>query len=170
MELHRIYGADYHRGIYKSYSKVRKDFKPKESIANRFYRIINGLWQPSSVIDIGSSCGVFIEPFYKAGVEVFGVDGDRTAFLDGVRADIPREFFQVHDLRKPYYPPKKYDVCLCTETLEHIPPEYADVVMDSICQCSDRLFITAAAPGQGGVGHVNLRTVKAWVSDFKRRG
>jgi len=170
VELHEIYGPEYHRGNYKAQGTIRQDFPIIESAAGRFFRIINNLWQPQSIIEIGCSSGAMLEPFYGAGTEVCGVDGDYTAFLDGVRADIPKESFQVHDLREPYYPSKKYDVCLCIETLEHIEPEFADVVLDSICRCSDRLFITAAAPGQGGIGHVNLLPIEEWAARLKERG
>jgi hypothetical protein len=170
MELHEIYGREYHRGTYKAQSAIRDDFSIVESVAGRFFRIINSLWQPQSIIEIGCSSGAMLEPFREAGIEVFGVDGDYTAFLDGIRADIPEEFFQVHDLREPYHPPKKYGVCLCIETLEHIEPEFASVAVDSICRCSDRLFITAAAPGQGGIGHVNLLPIGKWAAQFRERG
>jgi hypothetical protein len=170
MELSKMYGPEYHKGTYKAQSVVRADFPLRESAAGRFFRIINGLWQPQTVIEIGCSSGAMLEPFHEAGIEVRGVDGDYTAFLDGIRANIPEEFFQVHDLREPYHPSKKYDMCLCIETLEHIEPEFAAVALDSICRCSDRLFITAAAPGQGGIGHVNLLPIGKWAAQFRERG
>ena len=161
MKLSEIYGHEYHKGIRDAY---------RGKVADRFYRAINSLgWRIDSIIDLGCSCGVFLEPFYKSGVSVCGVDGDETAFADDIRC-IPRGNLHLHDLREPYYPPRKFDVCLCTETLEHIEPEYSDVIVDSICRCANRLFIIAAALGQGGVHHVNLRAIEEWQADFEKRG
>lgn len=159
--LNKIYGPEYHRGISNSY---------RGEIADKFYRAVFSLsWKVGSIVDIGCSCGVFLEPFYEAGVAIWGVDGDESAFHPDIRC-VPREFLEVHDLRNPYHPSKQFDVCLCTETLEHIEPEFTDVILDSISRCSDRLFITVAVPGQGGVGHVNLLPIKKWAELFRERG
>lgn len=168
MELGDIYGPEYHRGIREAYSKSRKEYGHISAV-EYVHRIVTELFHPKSVIDIGSSCGVFLLPFYEAGVDIWGVDGDESAFQPDIRC-VPIEFLEGHDLRKPYYPPKRYDVCICTETLEHIPPEYADVVLDSLSRCSDNLFFMAAVPGQGGIGHVNLLPPKEWAERLRVRG
>lgn len=168
MELKDIYGLEYHKGIGKAYSESRKEYG-YISAAEHIYRIVTELFHPKSVIDVGSSCGVFLLPFYEANIVVHGVDGDPTILEEGVRC-IPREFMEVHDLREPYYPSQKYGACMCTETLEHIPPEYADVALDSLVRCSDNLFFMAATPRQGGIGHVNLLPPKEWAERLRVRG
>ena len=162
------YGAEYHKGIREAYSEEREMYG-YSSYVEHIYCIVKKLFRPESVIDIGASCGVFLLPFHEAGIVVHGVDGDPAILEEDVRC-IPRELMEVHDLREPYYPSRRYDVCICTETLEHIPPEYADVALDSLSRCSNNLFFMAAIPGQGGIGHVNLLPPKEWAKRLRARG
>jgi len=154
----------------------------EESLDNYFWLAeqvdLNECWQaislgellytklhPTSVIDLGCSSGIYLTPFMAWGVtDVLGVDG-----AHGVGKHIPGKF-QVVDLRIPWTPPKRYDLCLCVETAEHLKPEYADILMDTIVGSSDTVFFTAAREGQGGEGHFNMKNRPYWIEKFQVRG
>ena len=119
-----------------------------------------------SVVDLGCSAGALLESFYEAGIEIWGVDIDPSIL--GLRC-VPAEFLEIHDLEEPYYPPKKFDVCVCADVLEHIRMEYLDIVIESMARCSDKLYMNI--PSQiGGAGHCNMRPVAEWQKDFERYG
>lgn len=127
-------------------------------------RMMIDKFSPKSVIDMGCSSGIYLVPFIEANIDVLGVDG-----ASGVGKWIPGSF-RVFDLRKPYVPDRKYDLCYCIEVLEHIRPEYSDIVVESLSRCSDTIFVSAARPGQNGDGHVNEATKEFWLSIFSKFG
>lgn len=128
-------------------------------------KLILDKFGPKDTVDIGCGPGIYLLPFKDAGCRVFGVDGAPAAgqFLD------PREF-ALADLRQPWTPPCYFDLALCIEVLEHIAPEYADTVVETICRCAPLLFISAAHPGQGGESHLNENTFEYWQAMFESRG
>lgn len=119
---------------------------------------------PKSVIDLGCSSGIYLVPFMEQGVEIWGVDG-----AHGVGWHIPGRF-QVFDLREPYIPQHKYDLVYCIETAEHIRPEFAELLVESICRCSDTVLFSAARVGQNGESHLNCQDKPYWTDLFSRFG
>lgn len=118
-------------------------------------------FKPESVIDIGAAGGLYVWPMRDDfGVEVHAVDGCPRAARYG-----PVEIF---DLREPYMPPRRYDLSLCLEVLEHIEPEYAQVIVNSLARCAPIALVTAAPPGQGGENHVNEQKPEYWIDRFAR--
>jgi len=119
---------------------------------------------PSSVIDVGCSSGIYLVPYMNQGIEVLGIDG-----ASGVGKWIPGKF-KVVDLRNPWSPPKRFDLALNIETAEHLRPEYADVLIDTLAACSDIIYFSAAREGQGGEGHYNCQNKPYWTDKFAARG
>lgn len=119
---------------------------------------------PQSVIDLGCSSGIYLVPFKERGLEIHGVDG-----ANGVGWWI-HEDFEVFDLRNPYYPTHKFDLCYCIETAEHIRPEFAELLVETICRCSDTVFFSAAREGQNGESHLNCQNQPYWLERFYKFG
>lgn len=115
---------------------------------------------PQSVIDVGCSSGIYLVPYMTQGIEVLGIDG-----ASGVGKWIPGKF-RVVDLRKEWDPPKRFDLCVCVETGEHIRPEYHELLVTTITKCADTVFWSAAPPGQNGEGHYGERPKEEWVNLF----
>lgn len=119
---------------------------------------------PRSAIDIGCGPGSYIAPM-KPDVRVLGVDGAPAAG----RMLEPHEFVRV-DLRADWYPPDVYDLALCIETAEHLPPDRAEYLVALITRHSRVCFWSAARPGQGGHMHLNERPREYWLDLFAARG
>lgn len=132
---------------------------------------------PKSVIDIGCGPGIYLVPF-KPESRVLGVDGAPKA---GKSLE-PHEFVRA-DLRENWYPVSEdfphgedsspfqhFDLSLCIETGEHLPPDRADYLVDLLTTCSDVCFFSAAQPGQGGTLHLNEQPREWWIEKFKARG
>ncbi len=119
---------------------------------------------PKSVIDVGCSSGIYLVPFAQRGIEVYGVDG-----ASGVGKWIPGNFGVV-DLRQPWKPSKRYDLAYCIEVAEHIHCEYQDTLVQTLVDCSDTIFFSAAHPGQGGEGHFCEQPMSYWLNKFAAHG
>ena len=61
----------------------------------------------------------------------------------------------------------KYDCAMSIETAEHILPSYNDIFVDNVTKAATKLIVfTAAPPGQGGTGHINLQKQTYWIDKF----
>lgn len=121
-----------------------------------------------SVVDAGcglGSWGFEIEKFELNYVGIdFGVPEDKLV--------IPKDKYLDRDLKIPFggYDKGNYDFALCLETLEHIEEEYADILIDNLCNLSDTILFSAAIPHQGGTNHVNEQWQSYWAKKFRERG
>ena len=128
-------------------------------IANEIYKYFS----PKSVVDIG--CGVAMElfNFKKLGVKVLGIDrsnfAKKHAFINE---------FEVWDLRNSYNFREKFDVCISFDFIEHVEPEYENIVLDNIVNSSDIAIISVPYPS-GDPLHYNEQPREYWIEAFKRR-
>lgn len=123
------------------------------------------MFRPKSVIDIGCGPGTYLVPF-KPRARVLGVDG---APESGKALEMDE--FERLDLRDDIgHFLKEFDLSLCIETGEHLPPARADYLIDLLTTCSDVCFWSAAHPGQGGTLHLNEQPREWWLEKFKARG
>jgi SAM-dependent methyltransferase len=122
----------------------------------------------TSVLDIGCGVGAWTSAFVDCGVgDVVGVDGD---YVDRRSLMIPESCFQAHDLTRPLDLRRRFDVVVCLEVAEHIPPDAAGTLVDSVTAHSDFVLFSAAVPGQGGTHHVNERWPSYWRDLFALHG
>ena len=122
--------------------------------------IVNTMLNPTSVVDFGCGDGSWLSAWYEAGVrDLVGLDD----------ADIPREQTRVSeriervDLRCEVDLRRQFDLAMCLEVGEHLPADAAQSLVSSLARHSDNLLFSAAAPGQGGVGHVNEQPPGYWI-------
>jgi SAM-dependent methyltransferase len=121
---------------------------------------------PSSVVDVGCGRGAWLAEFVRHGVEVSGYDGDyvkRSSLL------IDPDRFVATDLR---HPPDlgRFDLALCLEVGEHLPPGSADALVDALAAAAPVVVFSAAIPGQGGTDHVNEQWPGYWQEKFAAHG
>lgn len=135
-------------------------------------RTLADMFHPRSVVDIGCGPGVYLVPF-KPESKVFGVDGSPKAG----QALEPGEFVSA-DFRKDWQlpadydgdGPKRFDLALCIEVAEHLPPDRADYLVSLLASAAPIVFFSAAQPGQGGTLHLNEQPREYWLDKFKARG
>ncbi len=133
--------------------------------------IVEALWptvQPSSAVDVGCGVGVFLAALAAKGVkDLCGVDGE---WIAPEQLLVPRELFVRHDLREPFRLGRRFDLALCMEVAEHLPPAAAAPLVESLCLLAPIVLFSAAIPLQGGVGHLNEQWPEYWVRLFAARG
>lgn len=133
--------------------------------------IFSHLGRPTSMLDVGSGNGYMIYRAWCMGVRYcVGIEASHEAREFG--------FFQsvlVHDLEKPLTwlsdHPRQFDLVACIEVAEHLRPEAADTLCDTLVRFVGKyLVFTAAAPGQGGDGHINCQPQEYWREKLQARG
>lgn len=121
-----------------------------------------------TVVDFGCGPGVYLLPFIAKYWGAFGVDG-----ASGAGELLDAQHFGLVDLRKPWRFPSVpgFGLSLCIEVAEHIKPEYADILVETICANTQQyVFFSAARAGQGGEGHFNCQDKPYWLEKFGVHG
>jgi SAM-dependent methyltransferase len=130
--------------------------------------VLIDLIRPKSVVDVGCGTGGWLSAFHEHGVvDVVGIDGPWTG--DAPR-EMPDAFFREDDLRLPLELGRSFDLALCLEVAEHLPPEAAEPLVESLTRLAPIVFFSAAIPFQGGDGHINERWPSFWSERFAARG
>ena len=123
---------------------------------------------PRSVVDFGCGTGLWLAALRSRGVsDVLGVDGP---WVPRDRLAIPRELFREHDLTQPLALHRRYDLALCLETAEHLPPEAAGPLVRTLTDAAPIVIFSAAIPEQRGEGHINLQWPQYWIDRFAALG
>lgn len=121
-----------------------------------------------SVVDFGCGSGTWLRAFRDGGADVVhGIDQHDAA---GVKMLIARDEYQRADLTGELRLGRQYDLAICLEVGEHIPPQASRALVANLVRASGRVLFSAATPGQGGVDHVNERPLADWVALFAEQG
>ncbi len=130
--------------------------------------LVRSWLNPLSVVDVGCGAGVWLGVWRELGVHaVLGIDGD---YVRPEQLEIPRDRFRAADLNQPLAVQERFDLAMCLEVVEHLPPAAGDTVVSSLCSLADAVLFSAAIPGQGGTGHVHEQWPDYWCERFAREG
>jgi SAM-dependent methyltransferase len=136
--------------------------------AERVVPLVVDLIRPLSVVDIGCGVGMWLAVFFEQGVKnILGVDGD---YVDRKMLQIPENRFLACDLTKPISLDRRFDLVCCLEVAEHLPPECAGTLIDTLTCLGPAILFSAAVPYQGGTNHVNEQWPEYWAKLFKEKG
>lgn len=121
-----------------------------------------------SALDVGCGVGAWLAVLQKKGVsDIVGVDG---VWVDDKLLKIPVEKFQRADLSGPLNLERRFDLAICLEVAEHLPPDRAEGFVAELAGAADFILFSAAIPFQGGYGHLNEQWQSYWADLFARRG
>lgn len=119
-----------------------------------------------SVIDVGAGYGHNVKWWHDLGFDARGVEGHPVALAENVVKDI----IVSHDYeRAPYVPEREYDLCICTEFVEHVDRKCEQNWFATMHKCK-YVLMCHAVPGQGGHHHVNEQTTDYWIERFGENG
>lgn len=118
---------------------------------------------PTSYIDVGCGTGAMVKIARALGVDACGVD------------ILPHEepYLYKQDLNTFCDLGRKFALVTSIEVAEHITPEGADILCDTLARhVADGgiLVLTAAPPGQQGDGHINCQPPLYWRAKLETRG
>ena len=138
------------------------------SSASVIVPVLIDLLAPRSVVDVGCGDGAWLNAFQAHGVkDLVGLDG---AWAAPHCAALPGLKFVEHDLGQPINLDRSFDLALCLEVAEHLPPEGAQRFIDELTRLSRVVIFSAAIPFQGGEGHINEQWPNYWAKHFTANG
>lgn len=124
------------------------------------------LFQPRTILDVGCGTGISLDYFTGKGMEVRGLEGSALAISKARYPTLIRQ----HDLNAPLDLGEKFDLVWCFEVAEHIHPRYVSALLATLTNHGDRILLSAARPGQGGLGHLNEQEPAYWIALMQERG
>jgi trans-aconitate methyltransferase len=155
LEADQLYTDYYYEELKESH---QEDYE-------RFIDIIVDRFAPDSLVDFGCGPAKMLEESYKRGIQVLGLDINKAGFDE---TDLSDKMFKQADLTQ-YVQAGTFDIALCIEVLEHIPESSSDYIVDSLCDASPVVIVTAAPPDQGGTHHFNEQPKTYWENKFSER-
>lgn len=130
--------------------------------------VVFGLVDCASVVDVGCGVGSWLRAAAELGVEdCLGIDGH---WVPVDRLAIPADRFRTHDLREPLDLGRSFDLAICVEVAEHLPPAAAATLVTTLTRLAPVVLFSAAVPDQGGDGHINEQWPGYWAELFATRG
>lgn len=130
--------------------------------------LLAGLTPTSSVVDVGSGVGIWLNAFVEAGVtDVCGLDSPE---IPRSMLKIPAESFIGCDLTQPPALGRTFDLAMSLEVAEHLPPSAASDFIRYLTSLAPVVVFSAAIPGQGGTQHINEQWPSYWAELFRSNG
>lgn len=132
------------------------------SFADRIQREI----LPRSVLDAGCAMGFLVEKLRERGIEAWGVDISQYAI--GKVAPAIQEFCWVGSITVPF--PRRYDLIVSIEVLEHLTSQDAEKAVSNLCAYSDDILFSSTPYDYKEVSHFNVQPVEYWAELFAKDG
>lgn len=121
---------------------------------------------PKTVLDAGCAKGFLVESLRDRGVAAEGIDFSEHA-IASVREDI-RPYCRVASVAQPIE--GRYDLAVCCEVLEHLPPREADAAVAHLCAVADDVLFSSTPDGYAEDTHLNVQPPEYWVGLFAKHG
>lgn len=131
-----------------------------------FAERIDGDIQPGSVLDAGCAMGLLVEALRLRGVDAWGVDISEYA-ISQVVSEI-REYCWTGSITDPL--PRRFDLIISIEVLEHLPKEESERAVTNLCQYSDDILFSSTPNDYKEVSHFNVQPPEYWAELFAREG
>ncbi len=128
-------------------------------------RIVKDL-QPKTVLDAGCALGFLVEGLRDRGVEAFGLDISEYA-ISNVHQSI-KDYCELGSVADPF--PKKYDVIVCIEVLEHLKPQDSFKAIENICSFTEDVLFSSTPFDFKEATHFNVQAPEVWAEHFARYG
>ncbi|MBC7934606.1 MAG: methyltransferase domain-containing protein [Rhizobacter sp.] len=135
--------------------------------AKKILPVINELFKPASVVDIGCGVGYWVK-VWKDDLQVNDVLGIEGTYMTQDLYELDKQYLMTADLKMPLTLPKKYDLVMSMEVAEHIPEDHADIFIKNLVDAGDIILFSAAIKGQLGTYHINEQMPEYWAEKFKK--
>ena len=132
-------------------------------------RIVNDL-KPKTVLDAGCAMGYLVAALRDRGVEAYGVDISEYA-ISKVREDI-KQYCAVGSLTEPLPTclPKRYDLVVTIEVLEHLYEEDGRKAIKSLCGLTNQIIFSSTPDISTELTHFNVQQREYWARLFAAEG
>jgi hypothetical protein len=121
---------------------------------------------PATVLDAGCAMGFLVETLRARDVEAWGVDISDYA-IDNVAPDV-QPYCWVGSAADPL--PRRYDLIVCIEVLEHMAGDQAEAAIENFCRHSDQVLFSSTPFDYKEATHFHVLPPEAWAESFARHG
>ena len=129
--------------------------------ADRLAQWVKTEINPETVLDIGCGPGIYVDSLRDQGIDARGIDVD-----DRVHGKEHLKYQSLFDITD-----ELADTVICMEVAEHIESDLEDQVVEKVVSTVGKTLIwTAAAIGQGGIGHINCKNKQDWADKITAAG
>lgn len=165
-DLERLYHEVVRRQDFydEAYAEDWRDDAPWRMIAE----MVTRMYRPGRVLDVGCGVGHVVLGLRQAGIEAWGVDYSQ-AFLSLAKPEV-QPFLRQGDALELPFPPESFDLVLCMELLEHLPPSYVGRAISELVRVSKgRVFVTVPSYGPNDYGPYGIALFEeAWYEEARQ--
>jgi len=122
---------------------------------------------PKTALDVGCALGMLVESLRDRGVDADGIDISTFA-VSHARTDIREHLFEGSILDP--FPRPLYDLVICTEVLEHVPPKEAPSAVANLCRHARQIIFSSTPIDFAEASHLNVQPREHWIELFSRHG
>jgi SAM-dependent methyltransferase len=123
-------------------------------------------YHPKTVIEFGCGPGHLTRELAKLGVQIMAIDGHSNPDFSGYSIEFHRLNLNDALAIEKLFANKSFDLAISLEVAEQLEPESSPILVHWITKVAPIVIFSAAVPGQGGHGHINLRSRDYWHSLF----
>ncbi len=128
-------------------------------------RIVHGIG-PRTVLDAGCALGFLVGALRQRGVAAEGIDISEYAIKHAPEAAQP--YCRVGSVLDPL--PQRYDLIVCIEVLEHLPPADSVRALANLCQATDDIIFSSSPIDFREATHFNVQPPEYWAGLFAEQG
>lgn len=167
MSGRKDYKSLYTMEYYKQYSNIGYDNKDVwmsffDNIAERIVE----KYAPKTVLDMGCAFGYLVSALRNKGVQAYGIDISEYAVSQADAAIKPYiKAMSALDELPPEFP-KKYDLVVSIEMIEHLYADDGLKVIKKMTEYSDRILLSSTDSDFADPTHVNVQPKEYWCEKF----
>ncbi|MCX6026891.1 MAG: methyltransferase domain-containing protein [Chloroflexi bacterium] len=133
-----------------------------DGIAQRIVEEIH----PRTVLDAGCAMGFLVEGLRRRGVEAYGLDVSDYAIAH-VHPDL-LPYCRVGSIADPL--PRRYDLIVCIEVLEHMPVDAGRRAIANLCSATRDVLFSSTPFDYKEATHFNVQPPEVWAELFAQCG
>lgn len=133
-----------------------------DSIAERIVSDIG----PATALDAGCAMGFLVEGMRARQIDAQGIDISEYAISKADASVQP--YCWVGSLTEPL--PQHFDLIVCIEVLEHLPPFEADQAIENLCKHTEDILFSSTPFDYKEATHFNVRPPDYWAQKFAQQG
>lgn len=163
----------YHQTYYQEHFELQNggDYEDRDFWYPFFEQVASRLkeeYAPVTVLDAGCAFGYLVEALRNLGILAYGMDVSEYSILH-TNPKI-REFCTIQSITEPLPEqfPKKFDLVISIEVLEHLTPEEGEAALKNLCSYTDTFIFSSTDSDLQDVTHINVQRKEYWARLFAK--
>ena len=121
---------------------------------------------PKTVLDAGCAIGMLVEALRARGIDASGID--LSSYAIGQIGEPLRAYCRHGSIADELT--GGYDLIVCLEVLEHMPPREAEAAIANFCRHTDDVLFSSSPLDYKEPTHINVHPPEHWAEAFARHG